>query len=149
MKMNPDQQNATEAAESSGFAALPAGRYVARLDEVKFKESSKGDPGWNWVWKVVSGPGDETKYKGRLLFTYTTLNENMAFKRKEIFEALDFELETDTDDMLGALVVLDVSERPNQGGSRKGEMGNNVDKHLLFDGDESSTEEDEDDWVSS
>lgn len=147
MRMNPDQQSATESAESSGFAALPAGRYVARLDEVKFKEAKDGSPGWNWVWKIVSGPGDETKYKGRLQFTYTTLNENMAWKRKEIYEALDFPLDTDTDDMIGAMLVLDVSERPNAGGARKGEMGNNVDKHLQFDGDDGSDEED--DWVDS
>lgn len=129
-KLNKKLQNQTEKAESSSFDPLDPGVYHARLKDVDTTKSGAKGPYWSWEFQVVEEP-----YVNRKLWTNTSLSEAAAFKMKEMFEAFDVPLDTDTDDMLGDIVRVQVSIRTIQSGSKKGELSNQVDKVLPKDED--------------
>lgn len=117
-----------DAHEDDEFEALPAGVYVASLLEVDAtKEGPKG-PYWSWQFKV-----EDEEYEGRRLFNNTSLSEKADFKMKETFDAFGVPSSTDTDELIGHVVKLAVSQQTIQGGSRDGQLGNQVDKLLKYD----------------
>jgi hypothetical protein len=118
-----DKKTATRVgnAEGSSFEALPEGPYLARLREVTVRDGNKG-PYWSWEFEVVGGEHD-----GRRLWVNTSLSENADWKMKEVFEAFGYSTDSDTDEMVGELVKLIVSQRIIERGARQGEVGNNVD----------------------
>lgn len=120
-------QKAAEEAESSSFEALPEGKYLCQLDEVKTDGSGKAGPYWTWVWKIHE---DNGSFAGRLL--WDTVSLSVDWKVKQVFEALGFSLDSDTDEMIGEKAWLVVSQRVIEGGKRQGEMGNSVDVVLGF-----------------
>lgn len=131
--------------EAGGFDPLEPGKYEARLREVSVSD----DPGpsgahyWNWEYEVLDEP-----YKGRRLWNTTSLSEKAFFKFKESFDAFGVSPDTDTDELCGKTVKLAVSKRVISSGSRKGEMGNNVDAVLPADaggsGGDAAEDDDED-----
>lgn len=124
-RLNEELQEQTANAESSGFEPLPDGAYHVRLADVDTtREGAKG-PYWSWEFDVVE---PDSEYEGRKLWNNTSLSEKAAFKMKETYEAFDVPLDTDTDDMLGSIVVAVVSQRTIQEGARKGEIANQIDR---------------------
>lgn len=66
-----------------GFAAIPKGRYVARLDSVSEEDSSAGNPMLVWDWSVVGGT-----YHGKELRSWTSLlPQAIGIGCKEHFQA--------------------------------------------------------------
>lgn len=63
------------AGESSGFTALPEGKYRVRLTKVEAKTASTGNPMWVWNFEVVEAlpPLEPGKGKGRKLWNNTVL----------------------------------------------------------------------------
>jgi len=56
----------TQAADE--FRPLPAGEYVCHADRGELKAARTGTPSYSLTFKVLEGPGTETKYAGRLVW---------------------------------------------------------------------------------
>jgi hypothetical protein len=110
---------------AGGFDLLDDGVYHARLRDVEASENAgpSGAHYWTWGFEVVEEP-----YINRRLWTNTSLSEAAAFKLKEMFDAFGEDTDTDTDELCGQVVRLVVSTRTIQGGSRKGENANQIDR---------------------
>lgn len=116
--------------ESSSFDVLPEGPYVAKLRDVKTDGQGKAGPYWTWEFEITDGD-----HKGRRLWVNTSLAENALWKMKEVFDAMGYTTDSDTDEMIGEKVKLHVTQRVIDGGARKGEMGNNVERVATYDPD--------------
>ena len=112
-----------EAAQSSGFTALEPGAYRARLTKVDAKTASTGNPMWTWEFEVIEEP-----YKGRKQWNNTVLTDKALWKVAESFSAFGVPEETDTDELIGCTVVLEVSQRTIPTGARAGQLGDNIDR---------------------
>lgn len=120
-KLTNDMAKAVEEAESGDFEAIPEDIYEAVLDgEVEANDGPKGLY-WKWTFKVTT-----EGYDGRKLFLNTSLNEGARWKLKEVFEAFGMPTDTDTDDLIGKPVKLQVVQRIIGAGNRKGEIGNEI-----------------------
>lgn len=135
------QEAAEEAEGSGGFAPLPEDKYLCVLDEVQTDGSGPKGPYWTWVWKVHP---DNGSHDGRMLWDVISLSESAAWKVKQVFDALGFSLDSDTDEMIGELALLAVSQRVIEKGKRQGEIGNQVDLYLPADGGGEAGAEDDD-----
>lgn len=123
---------AREAAESSGFTALEAGTYEARLTNVTAKNAaSSGNPMWVWELEVV-GPTN----KGRKLWVNTVLTDAAMWKVAEMFAAFGYDTDTDTDEIIGDHCQVDVIQREIERGARAGQMGNDVQRAYPLAGSE-------------
>jgi len=56
----------TEAADE--FKPLPPGEYVCHADRGELKTARTGTPSYSLTFKVIDGPGSETKHAGRLVW---------------------------------------------------------------------------------
>lgn len=122
-KLSSDTASKVEEAESLDYEAIPEGVYEAVLDgEVEAAEGPNGLY-WKWTFKIT---GPDEQYKGRKLFTNTSLSEKAMWKLKEVFSAFGVSADTDTDELIGQPVKLMVTQRVIEKGTRKGEMGNDV-----------------------
>lgn len=117
-------------AESTAFEALPAGPYVAALKDCKVAPK-EGPSGPYWIWEFEVGQPEE--YAKRRLWVNTSLSEAADWKLKEVFDAFGADYDTDTDELINQVVLLQVSQRIIEQGSRKGDLGNNVDRVLPYD----------------
>lgn len=134
-KLNKEKAAATEAAESRDFSALPAGVYHCKLREVQTERAGQpltgaSGPYWIWVWDVRS----PEKYVGRRLFLNTSLSEGALWKLKQVYTALGYTTDSDTDEMVGEMATLTVSTRVQEQGQRAGQLSNNVDNVGEFTG---------------
>lgn len=121
--------------EVGQFDALPEGPYNARLVEVKTDGEGPSGPYWLWRFEVVDG-----EFEGRNLWANTSLSDKAVWKVREMFDAFGYTTDSDTDDLIGDVVRLIVTQRPIEKGARAGQIGNNVDKVLAFDGEGTATE---------
>lgn len=125
-------------AEASSFEAFPEGVYIGTLKDVEVREGQKG-PYWSWKF------GDITDTKGKTypghLWVNTSLSENADWKMKEMYDAFGYSTDSDTDEMIGEKIKLAVSQRVIERGSRQGEIGNNVDRCMPLEGDESGDDD--------
>lgn len=122
---------------SSDFEALPEGRYTAKLNDVDTtKEGAKGAY-WSWEFEIVDG-----EFKNRKLWVNTSLSEKADWKMKEVFTAFGYDADTDTDELVGEQVRLQVSQRAIESGPKKGDIGNNVDRVMPV-GDDDDEEGDD------
>lgn len=121
-KMNQATAAKVAAAESESFEALPEDRYLARLRSVEAKDGQAGVY-WRWEFEVAEGP-----YENRRLWVNTSLSERALWKLNEVFSAFGATPDTDTDELCGKVVALNVTQRVIESGSRKGEIGNNVER---------------------
>lgn len=124
---------AASEAESSSFDALPPGPYVAKLTQV-ITDRPDGPSGPYWVWEFDVVAPDE--YANRKLWANTSLSDKASWKLKEMFDAFGYTTDTDTDDLISETVKLMVSQAPITKGTRAGEIGNNVDRVLAYDGED-------------
>ena len=121
-KLDKDTAASVNTAESTDFEPLPEGVYSARLMEVNVKEGQKA-PYWSWMFELVDG-----EYAGRRMWVNTSLAPGAAWKLKEVFSAFDADPDTNTDELCGRWAKLTVTQRVIEMGSKKGEVGNNVDR---------------------
>ena len=136
-KLNQDVSQKVDNAED-GFKPIEEGVYVLQLvEDVEVNEGNKG-PYWKWTFEI---PADQPQYVGRKFFTNTSLSEAAFFKLKETFGAFGVPTDTDTEDLVGKRVKAVIGIRTIQGGSRKGEMGNDITKLLPLDAEDPATED--------
>ena len=96
-KLNKATQTAAEEAEEKDFSPIPSGVYRAKVKEIDTSTASRSSDNamWTWQMEIVGGPNDleDDSHKGRVLFARTVLTEKAAWKIKEVFYALGFELD--------------------------------------------------------
>jgi hypothetical protein len=85
---------------------------------------------WVWVYEIL-GP----KGKGRKQWNNTVLTDKALWKVAESFEAFGVSTDTDTDELIGCTVVLDIAQRMITAGSRNGQIGNDITR-VMPDNDE-------------
>lgn len=128
-RLKDDVAAKVEAAED-GFKPLDPGIYVVQLKEdVEIKEGAKGTY-WKWTLEIPAGePG-----AGRRLWTNTSLSEAAFFKLKEMFAAFGVPVNTDTEELVGRKIRVQVKHATINQGSRKGELSNEIEKCLPLEG---------------
>lgn len=131
-QLSKTQAKRVGAAEGGAFEVLPEGPYVCQLKDVRVAPK-EGPAGPYWVWEFEVGQPEE--HAKRKLWVNTSLSENADWKMKEMFDAFGAETDTDTDDLIGQVATLIVSQRIIEQGPRKGQTGNNVDQVLKWDED--------------
>lgn len=132
-KLNQDTAEKVNVAED-GFKPVEEGVYTLQLlEDVDVKEGGKG-PYWKWTFVIPEGMPSA----GRKFFTNTSLSEAAFFKLKETFNAFGVPTDTDTEDLVGQKVKALITIRTIQGGSRAGELGNEIAKLLPLDTDDAS-----------
>lgn len=119
--------NAAELKDGDLSQPLPPGRYIGKLEEVEVKEGEKGEY-WQWTFKLT-----EPKGENRKAWVYTTLADGAEWKLKEVFTALGYSADSDTDEMIGESCLLSLTTRTISTGDRKGEKSNQVAKCLPLD----------------
>lgn len=159
-----DRKKAAKAeAVGGGFEPIPAGKYVASLSEVEAKDSQAGNPLWNITYVDIEDMDGES-VPGRQWFTLMMLQDEMpstykpsasALKKadgdvevawanyqefvagriKGWFEAHGYDLTTDTEEMIGEKVILQIGIETIQSGPKKGEKTNRVNAVLPYDAD--------------
>lgn len=123
-KLPETKAKAADASTDGGFDPLPDGAYHVRLREVDSTREGPSGPYWSWEFEVV----EEGEFSKRRLWTNTSLSDQALWKLKETFDAFGVPTDTDTDELLGKIVLAVVTQRTIQAGARKGELSNNVDK---------------------
>lgn len=114
---------------TSGFDPLPEDTYVCSLVAVEVREGGKG-PYWSWEFDVAFGD-----MQNRKLWVNTSLADNAQWKLKEVFDAFGVGTDTDTDELIGQVAQLSVSQRVIEQGARAGQVGNNVDRVMPYSGE--------------
>lgn len=128
-------QKAADDAEVQDFSALEPGTYVVAVKEIDVTAKTKGgDPMWVWQFKVVDP--EYPQYKNRTLFDRTALTESAAWKLKQLYGALGFTLDSDTDELIGEKCKVVVTQQEIPSGARKGQTGNNNDSYLALSDEE-------------
>ncbi len=128
-QLNTAMAEKVNAAED-GFKPLDPGIYVVQLhDDVEVKEGDKG-PYWRWTFQI---PADQPN-AGRRFWTNTSLSEAAFFKLKEIFAAFGVSTATDTAELVGRKIRVQVKHSVVQKGARTGEITNEIEKCLPLDG---------------
>lgn len=142
-KLNSKVAKKVEQQESSGgYEPIPPGPYTLRLRSVDVKEGAKG-PYWVWEFEIPEGAEE---YAGRRFWMNTSLSEAALWKLKEVFAAFGESPDTDTDELCGERVTGYIVQRTIQAGERKGELANQIDRVVPFEGDADADDEfDEDD----
>jgi hypothetical protein len=125
-KLPADKAKEVENAESTGGLMEP-GIYVMRLVSVDSEDGPRGVY-WKWTFKVPEDTHEEhaKPYRNWNQWLNTSMSEKAAWKLKEVFDAFGVPTTTDTDDLVGRLVRVEVQQSTIQSGSRQGEMGNKV-----------------------
>lgn len=135
-------------ADASGgsFEPLPAGKYAARLSEVTAEPHPRFDNVTIWVavfneiytldgerkagqqWLRLNVIGDRT-----MPASYDKGEDKWGkfvgvsdARLKQFFEAMGYTVDSDTDEMLGEPVVMNIGQRTIQQGTRAGELTNEV-----------------------
>lgn len=128
-----DQQDASEA------KPLKPGRYVVQLTEVEEgvtgeKSANPGTDKWVWKFKVAKEFHPELK-GGRFqtsFFEHVPLTPNMDWKTKQLFTALGYTPDSDTDEIIedpDAYAVAYVKTGKDQTGADRSEVG----RYVAFD----------------
>lgn len=129
-KLPQATQQAAAEAESRDFSAFSPGIYPLQLTAVDVTKKGKdsGEPYWEWEFTVTSeAPAGA---RGRKLWMNTSLSESSAWKVREVYDALGFTLESDTDEMIGDLCRGQVGTEIQAKGARAGQTVNTLDKLL-------------------
>ncbi len=129
-QLSSEVASEVDEAEVQDFTPVEPGIYPARLREVTVKEGQKA-PYWNWEYEIPEGH----EKAGRRFWNVTSLSEKARFKLKETFDAFGVPTTTDTDELIGGLVNLQITHRTIQQGEKAGQLANQVEKVLPFDGE--------------
>lgn len=114
--------NTAENTSDDEFEPLPVGVYHARLMEVDTSREGAAGPYWSFQYDIV----DPDKYGNRKVWDNVSLSAKAAFKRKQVWGAFGVPLTTDTEDMLGDVVMLVIGHRTIQKGAREGQTAEQV-----------------------
>ena len=126
-----DETAAEKVATAEATGGLMAeGTYEMILNEVKV---GKGEKGPYWTWEFVV-PADAPKYAKQRQWLNTSLSEASAWRLKEVFAAFGATPDTDTDDLLGQRVRVQVGVSKIQKGPRTGDDKNEVRSVKTLDG---------------
>lgn len=137
------QVDNAEVTEGGGFALIEPGRYFATLSNVEVKDGKYG-PQWSAEFQTIQA-ADGTTVPGRQWYNLNIPVEgNMPTnylngedkwlkfqdvnrsRMKQFFEAFGFTTDSDTDEMIGETVAIDIEIRTIQNGPRTGERVNGV-----------------------
>lgn len=131
-------------AVSGDFQPLTPGKYIATLSQVEAKNSAAGNPVWNAEFTDVMTLEGE-KQPGRQWYNlnlptsdeapegytkgaekWATYQRMCAGRLKAFFEAFGYTVDSDTDEMIGDKVVLQIGITTIQKGPRAGQKTNSV-----------------------
>lgn len=116
------KQHAGKAEQGAGewkdtFGTLEPGWYLCRLIEVTQRDG-KVAPYWSWKY--------EECHSGNWLWDNTSLSEKSIGRLGKVFEAFGAPADTDTDDLIGHLVNLELGTYTIPTGQRAGQLANNI-----------------------
>lgn len=121
-QLNTEQ--AEKAGEGQEFELLEPGTYLATLNAVNGKEGPKGDY-WEWEFLLVgTEDGEELDPKPKL-WENTSLSEKSIWRVGQMLDAFEVPHDTNTDDLLGLHVMINVGQEVIDRGSRQGQLRNN------------------------
>lgn len=113
-KLNAERAKQVEKSEDSGgFSLLEEGTYTFKLKDVTAGETQKGDPKWVFKWEAQLENGGT-----KAVQEHCALTEASLWKLKSIFKAFGVSTDTDTDDLVGKTVQVDVEHRVQQGAGK-------------------------------
>lgn len=145
-----------DAVTGGDFEPLTPGKYIATLSEVEAKNSQAGAPMWVAEFEDITDL-DGDRQPGRqwynLMLPQDVMPEDYKPKRskkspqeawddyqrlcegrlKAFFEAFGYTVDSDTDEMIGDRVVLQIGVRTIANGARAGEKTNSVNAILPLD----------------
>lgn len=124
-------REAEQAAEEDPYKLLPVGMYVGKLDDVEVSDQPgpSGHDYWSWKFKI-----QDEGYQGNQQTFVTSLSPKARFSVGQAFAAFGVPADTHTDDILGELVLLTVTQNVIQKGNRAGQIGNQVQTLSPYDG---------------
>lgn len=144
-KLNKKVAKAVDKAEAvHGFSLLTPGKYFAKLTEVKADTTKDGAPMWVAEFSDLRPVDGGDKVPGRQWWNLNLPQDDMpksydkgadkweASQRmatgrlKAFFEAFGYEVDSDTDEMLGEVAVLTIGIRTIQQGARQGDKANTI-----------------------
>lgn len=120
-RLNKDMQGEVANASGGNFEPIEPAWYHVRLRDVNTDGDGPKGPYWVWEFEVVEEP-----YIGRRLWNNTSLSKNSHWVMKQTYDAFGAELDTDTDDLCGQIIKVQVGIRTIQAGDRKGEKANQI-----------------------
>lgn len=130
-------KQATEEADNwVGRGILPAGHYLCRLRGVDTTKSGPAGAYWVWEYETIEVADQPA---GRRFWDNTSLSAKAIGRLGKTFEAFGVPTTTDTDDLIGELVNLEIKIGTIQKGDKTGEQRNEVvailpaDSHPNFD----------------
>lgn len=112
-----------------GFPLLPEDKYLVEIQDTSKLMKSDAGPYIRWIAKVVEG-----EYADKFIGWNTSLLPQALWNVKNMLEAANVDWEEDgfdTEDVIGALIIVDVSQRTIEQGRRAGELGNQVDGYYM------------------
>jgi hypothetical protein len=122
----PERTQKAAADPANQRGVLPEGLYRLRVREIDTSQQTGGGDGkWIFQFDVIDGP----RSSGRL-FEHCGLSDAAAWKISQIFDALGFTLDSESDELIGATCLATVVQEVIEQGKRQGQMGNNVSQYL-------------------
>lgn len=130
-------------AVSGGFEPLKPGKYLARLSNVEAKVSQNGNAYWNWEFSSLHTLDGEKKSGRQWYMTMVPQDKmpkgtadaekweksqamNLGRFRHIFEEVFGSTTDTDTDELIGDVVVLTIAVETIQGGAKAGQLTNRV-----------------------
>lgn len=118
---------------AAGFDPLPPGVYPARLREVRVGEGKNG-PYWTWEYEIPDG----YEHAGSRFWNTTSLGEKSRPYLIKAFLAHGVSSGTDTDELVGTWINMQVGIQTAQAGKRQGQPVNYVVEVMPYDGEDAS-----------
>ena len=130
MKLPTDYQEAM-GEERPAFEALDDGYYLAEVESIKLsdKPGPSGYHSWVIVWRILA-PRASAKLT---VWDRRSLSPKASFKMRDLYDALGYEYDSDSDELIGEKAVLEIIQEEIEKGPRKGEMGNSVENTYAAD----------------
>lgn len=119
-KLNKTQ--AKKAREAEGLGALDEGTYLGMLNKVVEKQGQNA-PYWEWEFSIV-GNAEGEEMKGGRLWENTSLSDNALWRLKAMFEAFGVDMDTDTNELLGQYLWLNIGSEIQAEGKGAGQTRN-------------------------
>lgn len=126
-KLPPHVREEVENADDSGgVKAAPEGHFLVTMTEAEEKPA-KGQGGYDMLLvklKVLQ----PRHSKGHVFWRRFSYNPNSAWRLKQLFDAFDYDYNSDTDEIVESDDTIVVYNEPEVigEGSRKGELGDNL-----------------------
>ena len=144
-KLPKKMSKAVDKAEAAhGFGLLDPGKYFARLSAVRADTTKDNNPMWVAEFDQIHPVSDpEAKVPGRQWWNLNLPLDDMPAnyknpdkfdqaqelsrgRLKAFFEAFGYEVDSDTDEMIGEVAVITIGIRTIQQGARTGDKANTI-----------------------